>query len=138
MNIKEKCVFCDKENIKESGIIYEDDLCYVLLNKYPISKGHILIISKAHYSDILTAPKEVISDMFYIAKEIALNISAIYKPIGIKIVTNAKNIVEIEHFHIHVIPIYKELDYEKFKKRKEISEEEKYSVLKDFNNIKIK
>ncbi|MGC8572213.1 MAG: HIT family protein [Candidatus Micrarchaeia archaeon] len=133
----EKCVFCDKENIKKAGIIYEDNLCYVLLNKYPISKGHILVISKTHYSDILAAPKEVIYDMFFIAKEVALSIDSIYKPKGIKIITNAKDIVEIAHFHIHVIPIYEDLDYEGFKRRKEISEQERQNLLKDFENFKI-
>jgi len=42
----EKCIFCEPEEI-----IMENRLAWAKYDKYPVSTGHILIISKRHFAD---------------------------------------------------------------------------------------
>lgn len=46
------CVFCNIRDKKLShGVIFEDDICMVFLDKHPLNPGHLLIIPKAHETD---------------------------------------------------------------------------------------
>jgi ATP adenylyltransferase len=41
-----RCVFCDAaacENDEETLVVYRADLCFILLNRYPYTNGHLMI-----------------------------------------------------------------------------------------------
>ncbi len=104
------CSFCSDKNLSEHGIIYEDSKCRVVVDKYPISRGHLLVIPKKHYQDMLDTPKDVIDDTYEVAKKAAQIVKERLDPDGgINVVTNIGKIAGqfIMHFHIHVIPRYK-------------------------------
>ena len=47
------CIFCDVIDGKlPSHMIYDDDDCLAILDRYPIDKGHSLIITRQHYEKI--------------------------------------------------------------------------------------
>jgi histidine triad (HIT) family protein len=97
-------------SISKQGIIYEDEKCYVVLDKYPATKGHLLVIPRKHYKNMLETPKEVIDDAYEVAKKAALRLKDKLKPDGLNITTNIGKAAGqlIMHFHIHVIPRYEE------------------------------
>ena len=103
------CIFC---KIVKGDIpayrVYEDEKVYAFLDINPLSKGHVLVLSKEHYVNVLDTPKELYGYMNEIAKEIAMKIQKEYAPEGILINQNngrkAKQVVD--HIHIHVKPIY--------------------------------
>ncbi len=104
------CVFCRIiEGKAEGTILYRDEKCLVILDKFPISKGHMLVISREHYNDILSAPDDIVAHMFLKAKEFATAAEEKLNANGINIGANIGALAGqiIWHAHIHVIPRYK-------------------------------
>ena len=89
-------------------IIYEDDDCLVILDKYPIDNGHSLIITKKHSEKITDMNIDDVSKLFSKIPKIANAIIKATHADAFSIAQNngksAKQI--IPHVHIHVIPRY--------------------------------
>ena len=98
------CLFC---NIKESGLVIENELAYASYDTYPVSEMHCLIIPKRHVKDYfnLTDDEVVACNKLIkiIKKEVEINDPAIK---GFNIGTNSGKIAgqSIMHCHIHLIP----------------------------------
>ena len=104
-----KCIFCDIIGGKlSSHVIYDDDDCLVILDKYPIDNGHSLIITKQHYEKITDMNTNDISKLF---SKIPKIVNAIIKATGADAFSIAQNNGKaakqiVPHVHIHVIPRY--------------------------------
>lgn len=100
-----KCLFCQ---VTEQGdIIVENDLAFVISDKYPVSLGHMLIILKRHvieYFDLSNTEVIAVNDLLKICKEQLLeddkNIS------GFNVGVNCGEVAgqTIGHCHVHLIP----------------------------------
>lgn len=116
------CIFCKIcKNEIPSYTIYEDEKIKVFLDVNPNSNGHTLIIPKEHYKDLDDIPIEIINSIFSKAKDIKKLLENKLKPDGIKLVQNNGTLQEVKHFHLHLIPYYKN--------NKNISIEEVYKIL---------
>ena len=103
------CIFCDVINGKlPCYVIYEDDDCLVILDKYPIDNGHSLIITKKHFEKIIDMNTDDVSRLFSKIPKIANAIIKATDADAFSVAQNngkaAKQI--IPHVHIHVIPRY--------------------------------
>lgn len=102
-----ECLFCGIiSNRIPAKIIFEDDICIGILDIFPISKGHTLIIPKNHYFNIEDIPDDVLSHLFVIVKKLGKKIRNQLNIDGYNILQNnfpAAGQV-INHFHIHIIP----------------------------------
>ena len=68
----ENCVFCNLANgIWDSATLYEDDDFRVILDLGPASRGHALILPKAHYANIYEIPAELAAKAIVLAKKMA-------------------------------------------------------------------
>ena len=89
-------------------MIYEDDDCLVILDKYPIDTGHSLIITKKHSEKIIDMNVDDVSRLFSKIPKIVNAIIQATNADAFSIAQNngkaAKQI--IPHVHIHVIPRY--------------------------------
>lgn len=103
------CIFCKIIN-KElpTRTIYEDKDIQVIMNTNPITDGHLLILPKKHYENIFDIKEEIIAHSIKVLRE------KLYPLIkeklnceGLTICENNFLGQEIKHFHIHVIPRYK-------------------------------
>lgn len=103
------CIFCKIIN-KElpTRTIYGDEDIQVIMNTNPITDGHLLILPKKHYENIFDIKEEIIAHSIKVLRE------KIYPLIkeklnceGLTICENNFLGQEIKHFHIHVIPRYK-------------------------------
>ena len=84
-----------------STSIYEDDRFFAFLDINPVSKGHVLLITKAPYRWLADVPDESISQIFVEAKNIML---AQIKSLGCDFVQVGVVGKDVPHFHIHLIP----------------------------------
>lgn len=133
--MKKECVFC---NVRRDEKILETKHCYVYPDKYPLSKGHLLIVTKKHYESIMETPDEVLFDVIKTAKLMEKRLTQRLKVKGMDFRENYRPFVpESElrkaHIHFHIIPrSFEDLIYKKKGevKRKEISEKEKQSLIK--------
>jgi histidine triad (HIT) family protein len=103
------CIFCKIINGSiPSYTVYEDDLVKVFLDIHPHANGHMLVIPKKHYTDILDIDKDIlvytykkIAPKMYKLLEDKLNID------GLIIGQNNGIAQDVKHYHVHLIPKYK-------------------------------
>lgn len=104
-----ECIFCDVIDGKlPSHMIYDDDDCLAILDRYPIDNGHSLIITRQHYEKITDMSIDDVSKLFSKVPKI---INAIIKATGADAFSIAQNNGKsakqiIPHVHIHLIPRY--------------------------------
>ena len=89
-------------------MIYQDDDCIAILDKYPIDNGHSLIITKKPYEKITDMDVDEVAKLFSKIPKIANAIIKATNADAFSIAQNngkaAKQI--IPHVHIHIIPRY--------------------------------
>lgn len=105
------CIFCKiVSNQIPSAAIYEDDEFKVILDRFPSSIGHTLIISKEHIKNIFEMPADKGGRMFELAVKLAPIIKNQLNCDGINILQNNGVAAgqSVHHFHIHIIPRYKD------------------------------
>ena len=107
MTQRQECIFCKIALKKiQTNIIIENDKAMAFLDSFPLSKGHTLIIPKAHHSKIQDLDENSLQSLFNILWKIT---NPIEKAMGVNSSTiaihNGKEAgQEIPHVHIHVIP----------------------------------
>ncbi len=106
------CIFCDIiEGKKEGHLIYQDEKHIAFLDKYPIDKGHSLVLPKKHHEKITDMVPRDVGDLFSTLPKIASAILSATKADAFSLAQNngraAKQI--IPHVHVHIIPRYNEM-----------------------------
>lgn len=124
-------------------MLYEDEEIECFLCNNPRARGHTIISTKNHYKDMLELPDELCKNIYTFAKKVMTILKEVYQAESIYLCTMCDG--PMNHFHIQLIPRYKE---EKrgsrnfVKPRKEyIEEKDKIKEIRkklDWNKINIK
>ena len=89
-------------------MIYQDDDCIAILDKYPIDNGHSLVITKKPYEKLTDMGVDEVAKLFSKIPKIAKAIIRATNADAFSIAQNngkaAKQIVP--HVHVHIIPRY--------------------------------
>ena len=105
---QEQCIFC-KIIAGEipSHTLYEDENYKIILDVGPATKGHALIMPKSHYADFYELPEE--ADGIKLAKKMMIHMTDKLKCDGFNLVQNNGEAAgqTVNHFHMHLIPRYK-------------------------------
>lgn len=103
------CLFCDIISGKiNAHFIYEDDNHIALMDKYPIQKGHTLVMPRDHHEKITDMNQEKVAMLFSKIPFIARAILDVTQADGFNIGQNngkAANQI-IPHVHVHIVPRY--------------------------------
>jgi len=101
------CIFCNPV-IREQGVIAENDLAFVIYDKFPQSRGHCLVIPKRHSDNIFGLTAEEATAIFELLSRAKSYLDAKYSPNGYNILNNcgADAGQVVFHTHIHLIPRY--------------------------------
>lgn len=103
------CIFC-KIVVGEvpSEKIYENENVIAFLDISPITKGHVLVVTKGHYKDLRDAPADVICNVMKVVKWIAPEIVTAMGADGFNVgINNGKVSGQVVfHLHVHIIPRY--------------------------------
>ena len=108
-NITKDCPFCNiNEKIDKNRIIYEDSTWIAVLDGFPVSKGHTLLIPKRHcetYFDLNYVENGTLCATINVVKRI---LDTRYNPSGYNIGVNCGKSAgqTVMHCHIHIIPRY--------------------------------
>ena len=108
---KDDCIFCKiAAGEIPSQCIYEDGLFKVILDLGPATKGHSLIIPKDHCEDLFELPEETAAQAMVLAKRLSARLMEKLHADGLNLVQNNKEIAgqTVKHFHLHMIPRYKD------------------------------
>lgn len=101
------CIFCKiSGNEIDAKKIYENDNFFSIPDANPITEGHSLVISKAHYETTLDVPSTLGPELMDCVKQTALNVMKDTESNGFNIVNNNKKSAGqvVFHAHYHIIP----------------------------------
>ena len=109
--MKDYCIFCKLANgVFPTNSIYEDEDFSVILDASPATKGHALILPKEHYDNVYEMPDALLEKTIKLAKKIIQKETDVLGCDGYNIVQNNGEAAgqTVFHFHMHLIPRYKE------------------------------
>jgi diadenosine tetraphosphate (Ap4A) HIT family hydrolase len=95
-------------SIPIDSYLFESDYFFVVEDKFPVSEGHLLIISKRVVLDFFSLNIQEKKDITLMIDKCKLHIENMYKPDGYNIGMNCGVTAgqTVMHFHCHVIPRY--------------------------------
>ena len=107
------CNFCKiLQGQLPSSTVYEDDVCQVILDIHPITKGHMLILPKQHFQSVMSVgmTQEMSMHMMRLAHLITMALTKLKKEQdpchGTNLLMNNGSAAwqTVPHAHLHVIP----------------------------------
>ena len=107
---KQGCVFCsvlDMPDGPENGIIFRGELAFVILNAFPYTSGHLMVLPYQHCRDLADLDRDTRSEMMELTTKVSEVLAEVYHPEGFNIGINMGEAAGAgieEHIHIHVVP----------------------------------
>ena len=110
---KDDCIFCKiAAGEIPSRKIYEDKDLIAIMDLNPTSKGHSLIIPKEHCTNIYDIDEDIVAKVMKTAKKLATKMTVALNCDGFNLLQNNGETAgqTMFHFHMHLIPRYKDAD----------------------------
>src|SRR2546425_866916 len=86
-----ECIFCDavaKKNDSETLIVHRGAKAFVILNRFPYTSGHVLIVPYAHVAELKLCDAETLGEMMLLAQRVEAVYRGEYKPDGMNLGMN--------------------------------------------------
>lgn len=105
-----ECIFCDALARKDDAatfIVYRGKKVFVILNRYPYTSGHVMIVPYAHVAQLELCDAETLAEMMQMALRVEQAFGANYKPDGMNVGMNlgkAAGAGVAGHLHLHALP----------------------------------
>ena len=104
------CVFCEairQLDSPENLIIFRGKLAFVILNRYPYTSGHLMVVPFQHSSALSELTDDTMLEMMQLTQKAVSVIGQEYQPQGFNIGMNLGAVAGAgitEHLHMHVVP----------------------------------
>ena len=105
------CIICKIANGEiPSATLYDDEKVRVILDISPASKGHALILPKEHYANLYEISDEMAMHVIKTAKKMAIKMKDELGLEGLNVLQNNGEAAgqTVFHYHMHLVPRYKE------------------------------
>jgi ATP adenylyltransferase len=105
-----ECIFCDaaeRSDDAETLIVYRGRETFIILNRYPYTSGHAMIVPYAHVGDLAACDPAALSEMMKLAQRVETVYRANYENDGMNLGMNlgrAAGAGVTGHVHLHVLP----------------------------------
>jgi ATP adenylyltransferase len=101
------CIFCKNSLREDDFVLWEGKSAYVLMNRYPYSSGHLMVIPFRHLGKIhdLTAEEKV--EIFDLVDLSLTALTEAMKPDGFNLGMNLGKVAGAgvdDHLHTHIVP----------------------------------
>jgi ATP adenylyltransferase len=109
-NKSSECVFCTKPELgddREALIVHRGDRCFVILNLYPYTSGHLMVMPFEHLGRLQDIEPAVTAEMMDLAQQAMRRMEDVYSPEGFNVGLNQGRVAGagVEgHIHLHVVP----------------------------------
>lgn len=108
---KEGCIFCllpaETEKLRENLILHIGEHCFVILNRYPYTCSHLMVIPRRHTDDFLSLTAEENAESAHLLQVSMRILKDTYRPEGFNLGMNLGRAAGAgirEHLHYHLIP----------------------------------
>ncbi|HUB31941.1 MAG TPA: HIT domain-containing protein [Bryobacteraceae bacterium] len=103
------CVFCAAAagDDREQLIVYRGLRAFVILNRFPYTSGHIMIVPYQHAASMLELPEETLIEMTLLARTSERHLRDVYHPDGLNLGLNLGKSAGAGiagHLHLHALP----------------------------------
>lgn len=103
------CVFClkQKEEDRKALIVHRARYCFLILNAYPYTSGHVMVVPYAHLDSLQDLPPEAAIEMIELTQRLEGVLRQLYHPDGLNLGMNigkAAGAGVAGHIHMHVLP----------------------------------
>jgi histidine triad (HIT) family protein len=105
--MSEDCVFCHiLDGEIPARVVYEDDNVLAFLDANPLSRGHTLVVPKAHHERIDDLPTADRNAVFETLGRLAPSVEAAVDADGVNVGMNDGKAAgqEVPHVHGHIVP----------------------------------
>jgi len=104
------CVFCNtfsQADGPDNQVVFRGKNAFVMLNRYPYTSGHLMVVPVEHVSVIKSLSKETRSEIMELTNQAMQILDIIYRPDGFNLGMNigkAAGAGIAEHIHFHIVP----------------------------------
>ena len=105
------CAFChaskNSSQDEQSRVLYRDNICFVIMNKYPYTPAHIMVIPHKHISTLEELKDSEFAHISTIVKYGVKMLKDVFNAKGVNIGMNlgeAAGAGIAEHIHYHIVP----------------------------------
>ena len=105
-----ECIFCDALRRNDDAatlIVYRGAKGFVILNRYPYTSGHVMIVPYAHVAELALCDAATLGEMMEMARRVEKAFGAEYHPDGMNVGMNlgkAAGAGVAGHLHLHALP----------------------------------
>ena len=105
----EGCVFCSQPagTDEHSLVVFRGRYNFVILNLYPYTTGHLMVIPYAHCPELEALPPETAAEMMDLTRRSVAALKSVYHPEGLNVGMNLGECAGAGiagHLHMHVLP----------------------------------
>ena len=107
---EQECIFCAKPadgDDEANLIVHRGERCFVILNLFPYTNGHLMVAPFEHLGSITELPAETIAEMMELAQRAMRGLEERYAPHGYNVGFNQGRVAGAgveHHIHMHVVP----------------------------------
>jgi len=104
------CLFCGLLQAKDdekSLIVYRAQYCFVVLNAFPYTSGHVMVVPYDHLSELSKLSQPAAQEMMALTQQLEGVLRELYRPDGVNLGMNigkAAGAGVAGHIHMHVLP----------------------------------
>lgn len=104
------CIFCNAIKLEdglENLIVKRGKLAFVILNRYPYTSGHVMVVPYLHVGTLGELDKGTLAEVSDLTQQAIQTINQVYQPEGFNIGANLGAVAGAgiaDHVHFHVVP----------------------------------
>lgn len=103
------CVFCHAMEMSDSDalIVYRGKYSFLILNRYPYTNGHLMVVPHQHVDTLEALTPEVRAEMMEMQTRAIVVLRSVYNPDGFNLggnIGSAAGAGIAEHVHLHILP----------------------------------
>src|SRR5215467_6468658 len=105
-----ECFFCEavaQKKDSETLIVHRAVNAFVILNRFPYTSGHVMIVPYAHMAELKLCDAATLSEIMQLAQRVEAVFRTTYKPDGMNLGMNlgrAAGAGVAGHLHLHMLP----------------------------------
>lgn len=102
------CLFCAAGAADEDSLwVAQEQSCFALLNRYPYTSGHLMVVPRRHTADLTALADGELTEMMALARRLVGVLGDLYGPHGFNLGMNlgeAAGAGVVDHLHLHIVP----------------------------------
>jgi ATP adenylyltransferase len=108
---EDSCIFCatvaDTAHDRERLVVHRAARNLVMLNRYPYTSGHLMVVPHEHVATLEALPDETLVELIRLARLAEVHLRAVYRPEGLNLGFNIGRSAGAgiaNHLHLHALP----------------------------------